>query len=445
MKEIFFLTIVTLLLTANSIAQNNDPIKNYPGIPLITYESISPAYGHLIPPEQINQIETAGFFGLVWADLSQKYFNDSIITQTDSLLLLPEQRGQYFNTLNYIYKYTEARYTVFEAEGTPSNEGSVTLYSDSLSNLDRSNGAVSTTDATPNGTMIYGPMYRQCRNYSGISNDSIVYQASYRIKLDDIIPEQSSPNDTICILLVTSTKTWKDSIIVHNGVPIHYQPFVGFGDTLVHGKRVVTYSMLQSGVWDTINVDYFFPRDVTTWYRPEATYRKDSNLDFLEGGADMSAKISQNCVEFKVIWKGDPQKVKLSVDKIIISDDRGRRLKNNLADSEIGAQLEQGSTDFGNRLGGWIGLDEPWSLDTWEPIRMVQEILDNHATQKQLYFQFNVGFNGRFHPWEDPARASKVNMIDEFMKRVGKANVWITGWLYDMPCDEDAFYLRVIK
>ena len=431
-------SIFALLLLTKLYAQ--DPIKDYPGIPLITYMSIGPNYGHLIPPEQINQIEKAGIYSLVWPDLTQKYFNDSIITQTDSLLLLPEQRGQYFNTLNYIYKYTEARYTVFEAEGTPNNEGSVTLYSDSLQNLVRNNGSVSTTDTTPNGTMIYGPMYRQCRNYSGISNDSIWYQASYWIKIDDIIPEQSSPNDTVCILEVTSTRTWTSTPYIVGNDTFYIQPFTGFEVTLVHAKRVVTYSMLQPGVWDTINVDYYFPRDEATWYRPEATYRKDSHIAYLESSADMSAKISQNCVEFKVIWKGDPQKVKLSVDKIVVSDQRGRDLMFTPDPTGfINQQLDQGDTDFANRLAGWIGLDEPWSLDTWEPIRMVQDILDRSTQKPSLYFQFNVGFNGRFHPWEDPARASKVDMMDEFMKRVGKANVWITGWLYDMPCSEDAF------
>ena len=184
----------------------------------------------------------------------------------------------------------------------------------------------------------------------------------------------------------------------------------------------------------------FSPRDETTWYRPEATYTKGHNTATLENNSNMAGKISQNCVEFKVIWTGDPQKVKLSVDNIIISDQRGRDLKSTPDPTGfIIQQLDQGDTDFGNRLGGWIGLDEPWSLDTWEPIRVVDSLLRNHSSHRELYFQFNVGFNGRFHPWEDPARASKVDMIDEFMKRVGKVNVWITGWLYDMPCSENAF------
>ncbi len=393
MKTIICVFIVLFSLT---VSFGQDIIKNYPGIPLITYMSIAPDYGYLIPPEQINQIETAGIFGLVWPDLTQKYFNDSIITQTDSLLLLPEQRGRVFNVLNYIYKYTEARYTVFEAEGTPFNEGSVTLYSDSLPNLDRSNGAVSTTETTPNGTMIYGPMYRQCRNYVDVEPGIIQYQAKYRIKIEDIIPEQSEPDDTICILIVTSTRTWKDSIIIHNGDTVYYQPFVGFGDTLVHGKRVVTYSKFQSGVWDTINVDYFFPRDEATWYRPEATYRKDSHIAYLESGADMSGKISQNCVEFKVIWKGDPQKVKLFVDNIIVSDQRGRDLKDPLSSvsQDINRQLDSGLTIFGNRLAGWIGLDEPWSIDQWEPIRMLNEIITNYlSNMKSLASSNNSGTN----------------------------------------------------
>ena len=433
----FIYSIIVLFVLTNAYAQSQDRIKNYPGIPIITYtglDSILASWGPSL--EQFLEMDSAGIFALQKANLTyDEYYNR--IKDTD-ILVMPEQTKS--NLYDYIQRYTEARYTVFEAEGTPTDKGSVTLYSDSLLNLDRSNGAVSTTTTTPNGTMIYGPMYRQCRNYAAVDTGIIRYQASYRLKIDNIPQQNPSPTDTVCILEVTSTRTWTSTPFIVGNDTFYIQPFTGFEATLVHAKRVVTYSRLQPGVWDTINVDYFFPRDETTWYRPEATYTKGYNTAALDNSSYMTGKISQNCVEFKVIWTGDPTKVKLSVDKITVSDDRGRNLKyESFAESEIQAQLQVGQNLFGNHLGGWIGLDEPWSLDTWEPIRMVQEILDNHATQKQLYFQFNVGFNGRFHPWEDPARASKVDMIDEFMKRVGKANVWITGWLYDMPCDENAF------
>lgn len=425
MKGLFYLTIVTLLLTANTFAQYNDPVKNYSGIPLITYMGIPPIWAHVIPANQFKQMEDAGIFALEWVDLQPDPFNYYIVQQTDSLLVFPEQTAYWYTNLqNYIYKYCQGIYTVFEAEGTPEAQGSVTLYHDSLPNLKVENCFVSTTDSTPNGTMIYGPMYRQCRNYTAVEPGIIDYRASYRLKLENIIPHQHSANDTICILLVTSTKTWEDSIILCNGKTINLQPFKGFGDTLIHQKKVITYGLFDTlGVWKTFDLDYFFPRDESTWYRGDS-----QNLFGNRGlplQTDMSKKISQNCVEFKVVWKGDPQKVKLSVDKVIVSDNRGRSLKEeSYPEILIREQLSQGQSLYGNRLAGWIGMDEPWSLDTWEPIRIVQNILEDHNAS--LWFQFNVQHNGRFRPWEDPALGSKVNMIDEFMRRVGKANVFIT-------------------
>jgi hypothetical protein len=65
--------------------------------------------------------------------------------------------------------------------------------------------------------------------------------------------------------------------------------------------------------------------------------------------------------------------------------------------------------------------------------KKVQEIIDSVGVK--LYFQFNIGWNGRFGDYSDPAKAMKIEMLEEFMRRVKKANVWITWWLYDNPCN----------
>jgi hypothetical protein len=121
---------------------------------------------------------------------------------------------------------------------------------------------------------------------------------------------------------------------------------------------------------------------------------------------------------------------------------RGRALMNTTdPKNDIIAQLTSNRADFDNSIAGWIGLDEPWALDFWGPIKRVSEIIDANSANAKLWFQFNVGWNGRFGDPGDPARGEQADMIEEFMRRVKKANVWITYWLYDKPCNESNMHL----
>jgi hypothetical protein len=414
-----------------------DPVKNYPGIPIISDMNLAL---DLTPPvEQFQQADSAGIHTMIMYNITPPIFDSRIKDLTDLYIVPGEDVGTHQNP---ILNYTDARYTVFEAEGTPVADGLVTLYSDSLGNyLDRSNGYVSTKSNTPHGTMIYGPMYRQCRNYFTTGRSMpILYQAKYILKIEDLPPQNSSPQDTVCILQVTATRTWKDSIIIHNGDTLRYQSFGGFYDTRVAKDKIIRYGDLHPGQIDTIDLDYSFPTDFP-WWRPDEYV--GTSITNIKSDAD-TGKISQNCVEFKVLWRGKADKVKLSVDKVIVSDERGRDLKNPLSFEDIKSSIEEQIDhnlavykDVVNyRIGAFMGVDEPWSIDQWEPIRMVNEIIEAHSPTAKLYINFNVQADGRFNPWQDPALGSQAIVIDEFMRRVKKANLWVTGWLYDMPCYE---------
>ena len=413
-----------LFLSINSYSQQGDPIKDFPGIPIITYMGVDSPY---IPPyQQFQKIDSAGIFALQMANLTKSTFDEKILLHTDDLLVMPEQIKPWLD--NYIYKYTEARYTEFEAEGTNINEGRVTLYHDSI-DCEIYNGAVRTIEdeTLPGGTLIYGPMYSQEVIYSSVDpGDTIDYTAKYYLKLEDLQPGSSSPNDTICVLRVTTSRTWDENL------------GWGFWDTKPIKEVAVTYGQLQPflGQWKDIDLSYNLlniPDDFLKTVSPPYTYINKSIYNAEKN--EIIDRVSINCIEFKLIWKGNPHKVRLSVDKIIVFDDRGWDLWNEPEpEYNIFTQLQHNQADFPNRIAGWIGLDEPWSLDTWGPIRKISEIIDNHSStaKAKMYFQFNPSWNGRFGDYGDVARASKVIMIDEFMRRVKKANVWINGWLYDV-------------
>ena len=199
------LLLVVFLLSgiAISYAQQQDPIKSYPGIPIITY-----GYDISKPPrQQFIEMEQAGILALEAASLTPPVFVEKI--QNLGLWVMPEQ---VLNPDNYIVKYTEARYTEWEAEGTNPADGLITLYYDSI-NCVVQNGAVVTTANTPNDTIIYGPMYSQEKTYSMVQpNIQIDYTAKCSLKLEDLQPGQTLPGDTVCIIQVTTRTSYNKTI-----------------------------------------------------------------------------------------------------------------------------------------------------------------------------------------------------------------------------------------
>jgi hypothetical protein len=291
--------------------------------------------------------------------------------------------------------------------------------------------------------MIYGPMYRQCRNFFIMIDDTfrsfpIVYQAQFWLKVEDLPNQYSSPEDTVCIIQVTTTKTFRDSMIIHNSDTLYIPIWDSTHAPMVLKDLVLTYANFIDSLGRFIDfiLEYSFTHDIQ-WWGPAisnvtSTVHKGSTNK-------LSEKISQNCVEFRVLWKGKKDKIKFSVDKVTVSDWRGRRLKDPFqypfVAQQIRDQIDANKTDFRQRVAAFIGVDEPWSIDQWEPIRMVNEIIDSYSPDAKLYINFNVQAEGRFAPWPDTVPGSRAIVIDEFMRRVKKANLWVTGWLYDIPCD----------
>ncbi len=425
MKNIICVFIALFLIT---FTYGQDPIKNYPGIPIVTHRFLQFEY---IPIGQIEEVASAGIHTMIMDDLTPEEYDD-YVEGVKGLMIVPTR--DVITLQNPILNYTDARYTVFEAEGTPPADGLVTLYSDSLwPYLEKVDGYVRTKTNTPHGTMIYGPMYRQCRNFFTTGTSlPIIYEAKYILKIDDIDPWlESSPDDTVCILQVTATRTWD----IDSTGEWHW----GFFETKVAAETLITYGDLHPGSIDTVDLNYSFTIDFP-WWRPDGEPFQGTSFKNMPAENDLDKKISQNCVEFKVLWKGKADKVRLSVDKVIISDDRGRDLKNPQTYASIKLQIENqishNRAAFDNRVGLLMGVDEPWSIDQWEPIRMVQEIINSYSPDAKYYINFNVQAEGRFSHWPDPSPGSHAIVIDEFMRRVKKANLWVTGWLYDMPCSE---------
>lgn len=357
MKKLNYLLLGFVLVT-NLYSQ--DPIKDYPGIPILTY--LGDNFRWHTNPFLYKQMDSVGIFGTEVGNMKDDYFP---FISTANLKVLPNQIDgvQY----NYINQYTDAYYSVWEAEGTNPSNGDATLYYKS-SVGEPVAGAIRTkiNQGIANDTLIYGPYYMQEIKYVMVQNNiPIDYRAVFYLK-KDTIGQPPNPNDTICVLQVTTshvTNTW----------PMHIDT------THILNERIVRYSDL-SDAFDTLNLDYHF-RNVDTLFTTDPTkFRAFSNY-----------------IQFKVLWKGNSNKVRLYVDKIILSDERGRRLKSGLATPEIITQINSDFlSSYNNRVIGWMGIDEPLCIDQFEPIRIVQNIVDTYGQGKGLWLATGTNYNGRF-------------------------------------------------
>ncbi len=416
MKNLLLVFLVSGLV--QGYAQQQDPIKNYPGIPIITY-------GYEIekhPSEQYTQMKQAGIFAIEAANLSESNYNNLISGK--GLLVLPEQTSS--NVLNYIVKYTEGRYTKWEAEGQDSADGRATLYHDSIT-CEVYNGAVRTTDTTEHGTLIYGPMYSQEKNYTLVDKGIIDYKVKFTIKAEDIIPNSSMANDTVCILQVTATRTYVNG---HWDLDIPFiikDSLIRYGDLFPTGnwKNIeLIYNLID--VPDSISYDKNIDFG-KTMLRTDISSKSGTYDDYIR-------KIVKN-IEFKVIWKGKANKVRLYVDSITVYDIRGLEiLTNSEKQALIITQVTQ-NTSFKDSVAGWLGMDESsWSIDTYAPTKKIGELISDATNGRiGLWLAFNSGWSGCYGDPDDLARTMKLPIIDEFMRRVKKANVWLDCYYYDWP------------
>jgi hypothetical protein len=419
------LLLVVLLVCSSVIsnAQQQDSIKSYPGIPIITYGYDLSKH----PAEQFIGMDEAGIYALEASNLTAPIFNQKIGNNNLDLKVMPEQITDPLG--NYIVKYTEARYTEWEAEGTNPQDGLITLYHDSINCIEQ-NGAVVTTSITPNDTIIYGPMYSQEKTYSMVdANQEINYTLKTLLKLEDLQPGQTLLGDTVCIVQVTTRTSYNEAI---------HQWQLGTPEKII--EKAVTYGeLLPLNQWKGIDTTYNL-MNVPAQYSQANEMPYQVNRKFLANGDNSVQSLPRESVhniEFRVIWKGNSQKLRLSIDKFIVYDGKGWDLINLLGPTtQISTQLSNNQTAFNQQVAGWIGFDEPWDLDTWAPIKKVKEIIESYSPNASIWFQFNTKWNGRFSNYYDPAYSAKIVIIDEFMRRVKKANVWVTSWLYDMPCDE---------
>jgi len=342
------------------------------------------------------------------------------------------------NSYDWIQYYSDAKYTKWEAEGTPISEGKATL-EPNLSKAKDNGTFITRKGNVPNSidTLIKGPYYRQDVKYYTGNCDTVIYRADFRMKLEmnnNVPPVEDNPEDTICIIQVTQSDISNYSTT----------PWTIGGTHIIQQRIIKRLHFEQLNQFDTFSFSYKLRYDSSQSTSPVnieefRTVFVDPPCDYLIRG--------RNYIQFKVIWKGKsnlegfPQYL-LSIDNIVVYDERGAQIKENfMFVKALIEQQDKSILDYHNSVTGWIGIDEPRSIDQYEPIKIVTQILNDlsQGGKRTLYIPFAGTWDGA---WNNSSPnnygAMKLNPLIEFKKRVGNANIIHSSYLFDIPCSENS-------
>ncbi|HRP37406.1 MAG TPA: hypothetical protein PLS50_06385, partial [Candidatus Dojkabacteria bacterium] len=441
--------LVLFLLT--NFSQSQDWIKEYPGIPLQTglvWDWITTPGGLIGNRGAVDSMKLAGI-DIVRLSKASIGKVDTITKWLGSgFRVLPfssvDQTG---NVFNWIQHYTDAKYSVWEAEGSSLGEDDAGLKQKDPSKTEIYNFNNSTfvrridTVANSVDQLTEGPYYDQDVHYYAAQDDSlktIPYNAKFYLMLQNNNPPIAyNPEDTICILQVTYSKqVTPDSLKITKVI-----------DSVIVKRN----SFEQLGIIDTVSIDYNLASTIpleSSYYSPgmQSSFKDDNSLP---GPRD-----SRGYIQFKVIWTGKSNSqgkpgYLLSFDKVILTDERGRELIKDtleiLARKKIKDQDDVLSSYYDD-IAGWIGIDEPVSIDIFEPIRIVKEILETKTNNKRpLRIPFMGFWDGVWESINNPFGTNHLSPHKEFFMRTnGLVNIWQNSYMYDQPF-KDTSYIDPVK
>ncbi len=361
-----------VLFFFGTFSNAQDFIKNYDGIPIET--GLHWAWVRNIP-SAVDSMIAAGI-NIVRMEYDPVLYPEQLTyLNNKGLKIIPSKASG----LNYIHYYTDAKYSIWQAEGFPSSFTDANLeYNQIIMDTIIENDTLSYIKLKQNfsdilDTLINGPYYRQDLMYYsslGTEYDTVDYRADFYLKLESINVDTVSDNTPICILQVTQSKA-------------------------------KTTQLLQcTDVIDSLVLTREFFTQLNTWYAPNITYRlrsfdcpnNDNGIPDIQpyrGFLDENQSVTgtpkrqgSQYIQYKVIWLGNPDYT-ISIDKVVLSDDRGREF---LVEDTLNTKayiLQQASalSPQDQLLTGWLGFDEPTSLDIFAPIKRVSSILDGYLNK----------------------------------------------------------------
>lgn len=356
------------------------------------------------------------------------------------------------NIYNYIQYYTDAKYKVWEAEGLPVSDSLASLEPNLInSDLVHSGDTLTyvrlkSAYANVRDTMITGPYnWEEVHYYANLSFEdttvqNVLYAADFRMKLENN-PFPPLPHDTtsdnpttpLCILQVTQSHPNSGT------TPWHFDcTYVIAADTLTLND------FNQLNQFQSIQIPYTLENDSCYFYEPgpQPPY-PIVNRDNLT--SSLQVREDRRYIQYKVIWLGNTPNYLLSVDKVTVSDGRGRELETpgSLAitniHNELTALTDNGYSQYNDMITGWLGIDEPNSVDAMEPIRKVREILDNFSASPvdtTIIFPLMGRWSYAWQNSNDPFGMNGYPYYKQWAHFAGNMHIWSDIYMFDNPYNE---------
>ena len=342
---------------------------------------------------------------------------------------------------NWIQYYTDAKYSVWEAEGTQNNptaKGNATLYrNESKTDIDPTHQFIKLNPDSSGDTctMSWGPYHLQDIEYEtyadgGSGYEPVKYTADFKLKLECIEIDNAAPTDTLCILQVTQSTIsvegyWHiDCTDTIRQVALTRQQFTPLNTFNSH--KITDYTLRPTTCQPSIN---------NVLPPPQYHFSTDFLLDSLPPGPRSMCER----IEYRVIWTGDSNYT-LSYDKVIISDERGTELfgENSLFYRNMVIVQANSLENYKNSVSGWLGIDEPQSIDQYEPIRVVDSLLKTNTQNPRPIVIPIMGctWAGTYsHP--NDFGAMGLNKYEEMKLRIGDINIIQNAYMFDIPCNSE--------
>jgi hypothetical protein len=243
-------------------------------------------------------------------------------------------------------------YTIWEAEGTDPADGEITLNRNTSNTIIVPGGIRTVNNLTTPGYIITGPGYLQPLEYKIEENDLLKYTVLFKLKVepgDSFVPLNEN-SDNVCRI----EATYNGGHNITDAVDIKASDFVSYGN------------------WKTFSIEYdkFDIQDnwINIYNRLNGSHHK-----------------AITDVEFRIYFYG-LNYLNLYCDDVRVYDLRGFALFNNIATQQrIKEQAKNAnninnfttnSTAFDTMVVAWFPVDEPLSVDNYEPVRFIDSIIN---------------------------------------------------------------------
>ena len=296
---------------------------------------------------------------------------------------------------DWIHHYTTGYYSKWEAENQTDEErvgvkhkwGQQADWRDTVA-------CWSTKDLLePKNSIIYGPHYRQDKRYKrwlyGSANkDSVKYVPRFHMALDN--PYGVNSEEDVCKIMVVfryriDDTHYADTFKVRTLEVGDFNTEGNFDDFYLHPDPISAWYMYPEQFW--------LPMDI------QQNVNAPSILEYIDWE-------SYTGIQYCVDWLRSDTLCTLYIDYIEVYDNDGW---NEYIETPglVTTRIQDYAASFNNQtwqnIKHWVGVDEPYSIDCYTPIRIVDSLIQTVNPGKPLIVAFNPMW------WHD----YKINGEDE--------------------------------